>query len=567
MEMHRRCVAITLAACITGLLASYIYAGMINPLQVEWLLQEGDLLQHYLGWHYYRHEEWAWPLGALHTYGTEVRSSIVFTDSLPLIALPLKLFQAWLPDPFQYQGLASLGHLVLNATAACLILTRLKLPAVASVALSIVVAFMPAVLFRGPGGAGHESLMAHWVILFGLYLLLFANNSHWSTRAKWAVLLTVAVLVHFYLFLLAGIFWSLWWVQRTLVHWRQKKEHMPTKWWGLWCVYSVLQPLTILGVMWSVGYLYSSGESPGADGFGFYSAELATYLNGYSFLSGISSVSTLMPIWVPSIGGQYEGMSYVGVGVLSLWALALLLYIKQPLRIPAAQKLQIYAVAGLAAGLFIFALSDNIVIGPYTINLPLPWPESLRAILRASGRMVWVLMYLAIIAAALVVARRLSTRMATLAVVAILAIQAVDLYQWHHYLHQQSQQAADYQMAKDPRFTDWQHPKLQQALSHRQALHITHADDIVAMLPLAWLAGQHNMAINVAYVARITLPIIHQASVPTLQALAAGQPDPDVMYAITSPETAQQACVLVDVECITTPMATFAWQQTSEEIK
>ena len=495
-----------------------------------------------------------------------MRSSIVFTDSLPLLAIPLKLLSAWLPDTFQYQGLASLGHLVLNATAACLLFTRLKLPAVAAVALSIVVALMPAVLFRGPGGAGHESLMAHWTLMLGLYLLLFANNSRWSTRAKWAALLTAAVLVHFYLFLIVGLFWSLWWLLRTLHHWRNEEAPPSRQWWWRWAAYSALQPLIILLIMWAVGYLHSSGESPGANGYGFYSAELLTYLNGYSFLPGFLTVSAVMPLWVPGIGGQYEGMSYVGLGILLLWAVALLLYLKQPLRVPVAQQGHLYGITVLAIGLFIFALGDTVVIGPYSVSLPLPWPEPLKAILRASGRLVWVLMYLTIIAAAFVLARRLSARMATLAALVILVVQAVDLYPWHQHFHQQSQQAAEYRMAEDPRFTGWQRPELQQALSQRQAIHITHADDIVGMLPIAWLAGQHQMAVNVAYVARITLPIIHQASAPALQALAAGQPDPNVVYAITSPETARQACHNVqNLRCIETPIATFAWQATYKE--
>lgn len=566
MDMHRR-VAIALAACIAGLLASYLYAGILNPLEVEWLLQESDLLQHFLGWHYFRHEGWTWPLGALHTYGTEVRSSIIFTDSLPLGAIPLKLMQGWLPDPFQYQGLASLGHLVLNATAACLLFTRLRLPAIASVALSIVVAFMPAVLFRGPGGAGHESLMAHWTFLFALYLLLFSTNSRLPTLAKWAGLLAAAVLVHFYLFLLVGIFWSLWWLLITAGHYCPEKSRMGRRWWLIWGAYSVLQPITILGIMWSAGYLHSSGESPGADGFGFYSAELATYLNSYSFLSGIDAVSSLLPAWVPSIGGQYEGMSYVGLGVLVLWGAALLVYLKKPLPVPGGHKWQVYGVAVLAVGMFIFALSDKVVIGPYTVNVPLPWPEPVRAILRASGRMVWVLMYLAIFTSGLVLARRLAPRTMTAVALSVLALQLFDLRQWHHYFHTYSQQATAYHMADDPRFVDWQNPVLQQALSQRQSLHVSHADDIVGMLPLAWLAGQHYMTINVAYVARITLPIIHEASAPTLVALAVGKLDPSVMYAITSPETAQKTCTLTDVQCVVTPMATFAWQQTLEEIK
>lgn len=565
MDMRRR-TTLALTAALAGLLGSYLYAGILNPLNVEWLLTEGDLLQHYLGWHFFRHEGWSWPLGALHTYGTQVRSSIVFTDSLPLVALPLKLVNAWLPDPFQYQGLAALGHLVLNATAAALILHRLKLPTVAVVALSLVVAFLPAVVFRGPGGAGHESLMAHWVLLLALYLLLFATHSGWRARGQWAALLAVAVLVHFYLFLLAGICWGLWWLHRTLEHARIQSAQRPRHWWWGWAAYTLLTPLAILGIMWAVGYLHSSGESPGADGFGFYSAELLAYINGYSFLRGIDSASAWWPGWEASIEGQYEGMSYVGLGVLLLWAIALWLMATRPVWPSARQRWPLYSIAALGVGLFIFALSDTMVVGPYALHVPLPWPDALRALLRASGRMVWVLMYLSIMAAAFVLTRRLKPGGVTLAALAVLVVQAADLHRWHGYFHAYSQQAASYQMAEDPRLANWQQPALRQALHQRRALHITHADDIVGMLPLAWLAGQYHMEINVAYVARISLPIIHRATTPDIQALEAGQPDPLVVYAITSPDTAQRVCQgEARLRCIETPLATFAWQPFYEE--
>lgn len=561
MELRRR-ATIVMTACIAGMLGSYLYAGILNPQNVEWLLNEGDLLQHYLGWQFYRHESWAWPLGVLQTYGTEVRSSIVFTDSLPLFAIPLKLFQAWLPNPFQYQGLAVLAHIIMNATAACFILTRLKLPLLAAVALSLVVAFMPAVIFRGPGGAGHESLMAHWVLLFGLYLLFFETNSHWATCAKWAVLLTIAVMVHFYLFLLVGIFWSLWWLLQTLARWRNKEGTSHNAYWWSWGAYSALQPIIILAVMWAVGYLHSTGESPGAEGFGFYSAELFAYFNGYSFLSSTNAASAWLPKWEPAIEGQYEGMSYIGLGVILLWAAALLLAVRWPIKIEPEKKWHVYSIMALATGLFIFALADRVVVGSlFSFSLPVPWPEPLQAVLRASGRMVWVLMYVATFAAAFVLVKRLSSRAVILASLLIFMVQAADLYRWHGYFYHYSQHAASYQMTEDPRFIGWETPQLQQVLSERKALHITHADDIVGMLPLAWLAGQHSLTINVAYVARITLPIIHKASAPTLQALAAGQPDPNVVYAITSPDKADEVCNnQAQIHCLKTPIATFAWQ-------
>ena len=560
MDLHRR-TAIMLAACLAGVLGSYFYSGILNPLKVEWLLQERDILQHFLGWHYYRLEPWQWPLGALTTYGTQVRTSIVFTDSLPLFAIPLKLVQAWLPTPFQYQGLASVMHLVLNATAACLIFTRMKVPAIAAIALSLVVGTMPAVVFRGPGGAGHESLMAHWTFLFAIYLVLFRHHPDWKARSQWTVLLTLAVLVHFYLFILAGLLWSLWWLSITARRYAQQGLHNRQWWWG-WGVYSVFLPLGILWLMWSVGYLHSGGDSPGADGFGLYSAELAAYFNTYPFLPGIETTSALsLPAWVPSMGGQYEGMSYVGVGIMLLWLMALLLYIIRPVQVPAVYRWPVRSLAVLSVGLFVFSLSNHVVVGPsHAFHLPIPWPEPVKAILRASGRMLWVLMYVSIFAAGALLAHALRPRNVVLVSLCVLAIQLVDLQHWHGYFHARSQQAADYRMEEDTRLIGWETPSLQAVLGQRQSLHITHVEDIVGVLPLAWLVGQHAMSVNVAYVARINQAIIDRAVAPAQQALAAGQPDPRVVYAITRSDTAQQACAIAGMQCVATPMATFAWQ-------
>ncbi|WP_447893770.1 DUF6311 domain-containing protein [Vreelandella sp. GE22] len=564
MDSHRR-TTLLLVALLATLMGSYLYKGILDPTHTEWLLDEGDLLQHFLGWHYFRHEAWGWPIGALHTFGTEVRTSIVFTDSLPLVAIPLKLIQAWLPDPFQYQGLAALSHVVLNGVAACLLLTRIKMPMIVAVALSLMVAVMPAVIFRGPGGAGHESLMAHWVLLLAIYLVLFRTDVSIRALVHWALLLTAAVLVHFYLFLLAGMCWALWWLLATLERYRVASITAAPRWWWGWLAYTLLQPLSVLGVMWAAGYLYTSGASPGSDGFGFYLAEFLGFFNSYSYLPGFESASLLSLNWHPSIGGQYEGMSYVGLGIIGLWGMALLLFVGRPQRITARYRRRAGALALLAGGLFIFALSDTLVLGRLSFGFPIPWPEPLRGLLRASGRMVWVLMYLATFAAVYVLAHRLKKRPLIFATSILLAVQVIDLSRWHHHFHTQSQQAASYRMVEDPRFSGWSTPELTSALAEHQALELTHANDIVAMLPLAWLAGKYHMSVNVAYVARITEPTISAAVAPTRQALLAGHPAPDVVYAMADPEMIQHACTLPNMQCVATALATFAWQSPNEE--
>jgi hypothetical protein len=117
--------------CIGGLLVGLVFAGylygwgIVDVRNVGWLLNGGDMMNHFLGWDFFRRDHWQWPPGANPTFGYVVGNSIVFSDSLPLLAIPLKAIRAVLPDPFQYQGLILFGNCMLNGCFAALLAYRL----------------------------------------------------------------------------------------------------------------------------------------------------------------------------------------------------------------------------------------------------------------------------------------------------------------------------------------------------------------------------------------------------------------------------------------------------------
>ncbi|MEE9407539.1 MAG: DUF6311 domain-containing protein [Polaribacter sp.] len=78
----------------------------IIPTNINWLLSaRHDWGQHYLGWAYFRKEDWSFPLGTINDFYYPISTNIGFTDSIPLFALPFKLFSSILPEDFQYIGL------------------------------------------------------------------------------------------------------------------------------------------------------------------------------------------------------------------------------------------------------------------------------------------------------------------------------------------------------------------------------------------------------------------------------------------------------------------------------
>jgi hypothetical protein len=86
----------------------------LDPTNIAWL-REDDLATHFLGWHFYASSSWAFPVGLNPNYGLEISSSIVFTDSNPLLAFIFKPFFPLLSNPFQYFGLWLLVSYMLQA--------------------------------------------------------------------------------------------------------------------------------------------------------------------------------------------------------------------------------------------------------------------------------------------------------------------------------------------------------------------------------------------------------------------------------------------------------------------
>ena len=79
-------------------------------------MYQDDPATHFLGWHFFRNEPWHLPLGLNWAYGMEMSSSIVYTDSIPLLALIFKPFSNYLPTLFQYTGLWILICFALQGT-------------------------------------------------------------------------------------------------------------------------------------------------------------------------------------------------------------------------------------------------------------------------------------------------------------------------------------------------------------------------------------------------------------------------------------------------------------------
>ena len=78
---------------------------VLDVTYTDWLLGGGDLTQHYLGWCFFRDSAWTFPIGLTDRMSWPYEVSVIYTDSVPLLAVFFKLFRGILPERFQYFGL------------------------------------------------------------------------------------------------------------------------------------------------------------------------------------------------------------------------------------------------------------------------------------------------------------------------------------------------------------------------------------------------------------------------------------------------------------------------------
>ena len=372
-----------LFALLSGLLCLELAVGhsVLDPTNVAWLLNGGDYQQHYLGWEFFRLEPLLqFPLGSLQKLGTGLLPSVVYTDSLPLFAIPFKAILSLIgfSEFFQYSGLWIFLCFSLQVFFARRCLKLMGCSSVGACALSFVVGLSPTLLFRLAGHdypVGHLALMGQWLLLWSVNLTLLR---HCSIRS-WRWLLVLALATHAYLSAMcfALFFADLLNKDTRLARPRTKRGLL------------LLLFLLILEAL-SIGYFSSSSSAYADAGYGTYKWNLLSWFNGSP------NWSALLRLWTVD-NGEYEGFSYLGL----LPVLSLFLLCRRDnrayLRSIVLPRWQVWLASVLMAA---FAMTLSIGFGPFQIPISgLPFPLSLIGqTFRASGRFIWPLYYLASLA-------------------------------------------------------------------------------------------------------------------------------------------------------------------------
>ncbi|UNC93485.1 DUF6311 domain-containing protein [Candidatus Contubernalis alkaliaceticus] len=350
---------------------------LLNPMYTDWLMNSGDLTQHFLGWEFFRSDAWRFPLGVTLIYGFPVGISIVYTDSIPLFAFIFKLIQPVLPADFQYFGLFGIVSFCLQGLFASLLVRRWTQNRAVILFVTVFFLLSPVMIFRM---FVHTALAAHWVILAALYLFFTRKENNSLDIALWIILHVTAITLHAYLTLMVLIIFLGYLINNYL----QYKDAL--------FVLKLLISNTcmLLFTAWASGYFTVKSNAVGG-GLGLYSMNLNALINPQGWSTRLYDLPTY---GINSFWGQYEGFQYLGLGMIFLLFLAAVLSFLQGWEEKKNDRRS--GTVFILLTCLILSLSPMVTLGQH-ILIEYPVPDIVYmfwSIFRASGRLFWPVYYL-----------------------------------------------------------------------------------------------------------------------------------------------------------------------------
>ena len=384
IQRHMVCI---IAALVGALIFILIYGiHVLNPFYTDWLMNGGDLMQHYLGWEFYRKSDWFFPIGLTDQLAYPTKSSVIFTDSIPLFALIFKVLTAGMEGRFQYFGFFGISCFMLQGFWAAKILQRWLTDKGQVLLGSTFFIVSPIVIFRM---YYHTALAAQWIILISIYLCAVHKENYHKlvkTSLQWAIVGILIGSIHLYFvpmcaMLLGG------YILYSFVEERKIKIQ--------YSVPGISFVVGLFSTVWLLGGFASGIDTGASDSLGYYSFNL----NGFVNPIGYSKVMKWLDVYKE---GQYEGFAYLGLGVIFLLAGAIVGFtLLWKNWFPKMQEswLKVVIAVGIIMGLILLAASPQISFNGHLL-LELPDIDIVMkywSIFGSSGRIIWPVYYLLLV--------------------------------------------------------------------------------------------------------------------------------------------------------------------------
>ena len=501
---------------LIGLFAFFLFTGIqvVNPLNLSWIAG-GDPALHYLGWAFFKQDDWLLPIGLNPNFGMEISSSIVYTDSIPLFAIFFKLLAPVLPNQFQYFGMWLLLCFILQATFAYKLISLFSTRHLFSIIGTVF--FLSTPIFLTRVGL-HAALVGQFLILAALYLNLRKELNHQTFL--WTLLLCTSSLVHFYLLVMVAALWCADLADKTFSQKNQSFKQAVPKF--------LTSLAALLITAWLAGYFIVGGSSLSAGDYG------AGGMNVFSFFNSAGWSYILKPI--PGALRSLEGLNYLGLGLILCIFVALYSW---AIRKVSLQKnfLQHRFLMLICLLLLIFALSNQIGIGSKEFSFDPPQILLyISGILRSPGRMAWPAIYLLILAILYLIYRGFKQKTAIFILLFTVLIQILDTSSgWlviskglKNHVGTVDIFSKDIAELNDPFWNS-------AAKQYKNVIRLPIQDLTHRWEQFASYAAHHQMATNSVYLSRVDRTKVAQTNQDFENAIRLGKYDPSSIY-IVEPE-------------------------------
>lgn len=403
---------------------------VLNPVYTDWLMAGGDLSQHYLGWKAFRASSWHFPVGLVDTLAYPDLTSIIFTDSIPIFAVIFKILSPILPSNFQYFGFWGLLSFILMG----ILSVRIMKPYITNVPMLIIsgVSFtmVPVMIWRM---FAHTALAGQWILLLSLDLV-FNQDRYLSNTKKLYIIVgfigALSVAVHMYFFVMnAIILFGAW----LLDIFRTKRS---------------LRFLIAIGIYAGIGIMitailggFSSGMIAQNGGLGSFSFNLNALINP----QGWSLILKDLPLYG---SGEYEGFAYLGIGVILLSLIALIAFFSNKnFKENFKSNWQLVSALVIIVLLSIIAAASPVVTAGSKVLFTMHvsgFITNVWSIVRASGRLVWPVVYIIMLSSFILIDRYLVWQEGVILVICAFILQTYDISGILSQRHQQFSHRQEY---------------------------------------------------------------------------------------------------------------------------
>lgn len=502
---------INISPVVLGVLAFLFVVGprVLLPTNIAWLAN-GDPSQHFLGWQFFRNSPWQIPVGLNYNFGLDLKNSIVFTDSNPILAFIFKPLSPFLPKVFQYFGFWLLICFILQSWFGWKLATLISKNKLICLLSSGVFLFSPIFLNRL---TVHLSLSGHFLVLAALYLSLRSNQG--KRTCFWALTLSITALTHAYLLLMVLIIWASDLVNRLI-----KKNNSLSK--------SIIEFFIILLITlilcWQAGYFSVSGGSV-ANGYGIYRMNILSPFDPDNWSYVLQDI--------PGTQDRLESFNFIGTGVIILLLIG-------TISISGIKVFQFFyynlPLLFSVIGLFFFSLSNNIGFGPYNFTYPIRDSiYEIANIFRASARFFWPAYYLIFLTAIYLTVKFNGSKKATILLSAALIIQIADMSKTIISIHRTMMIPPSSKWESPLKDSFWEYA----GKKYTKLRVIPLYNNFPSWNVLADYASSYGMATDAVYLARIDVKKVDLINSINAQMINSGDYSKDSLY-IVSPDHVDQ---------------------------